>query len=240
MNKINWLVLGASSAIAKAFMEQAAPDTRCFILVGRDPEDLAVTSNHLQLRYGVSCEVITLDLNQAKDLETIKQRLIEHHHHLGLFIAHTSQYQNQSLTQENISRTIMVNIHATCQIINYFVQFTEKPEAIIYLSSVAGDRGRYKNSLYGASKKSVEIYLEGLKPVLPKLYILCLRLGFIDTPATYGQPGIFLAKTPKQCAHYCYQAYRKKQNRLYFPWFWRYIMLVIKMIPDKLYKQLKF
>lgn len=237
--KTNWLILGASSPIAKAFIEKAASSSRRFILVGRDSEDLNLTAQHIQIKYHVNCEVIALDLQPPASHKLIADRIQKSRHNLSLFIAHTYMSDNDKLDDIKIEKSIQVNVAATCQVIHAFVTQARSPKSIIYLSSVAGVRGRYANSLYGATKKTVETYLEGIKVAHPNIHIAAVRLGFIDTSSTYGKPGIFLAKTPEQCASFCYQLYSKRKTAKYFPWFWRYIMTTIKLLPDKIYNQLK-
>lgn len=239
MKKNTWIILGASSAIAKAFIETAAIDTRHFILVGRDLEDLKITAAHIALKYGVACSALTIDLQDKNCLTLISKQIQSTPHKLSLFIAHTLMLDNDDLDPDKISQSIQTNITISCQIIYQFVTLAKKPNAIIYLSSVAGDRGRHSNSLYGATKKTVEIYLDGLKVSHPKLYILSIRLGFIDTRSTYGKAGIFLSQSPTKCAQFCYKLMSQKKNKRYFPWFWRYIMTIIKLIPEFIFKKLK-
>lgn len=236
--KSSWIIMGASSPIAKAFIELAAPDTRLFVLVGRDEEDLKLTAEHIQIKYHVPCEVLQIDLTQPHQMISLKQHINTCHHELSLFLAHTTLIENNTLTEETIDTLIKVNFQSSCQIVSHFVKHAKKPKTILYLSSVAGERGRSSNSLYGATKKALETFLEGLKVKYPAIFILSLRLGFIDTSATYGKPGIFLAKSPEQCAAHCYKLCKQQKTRRYFPWFWRYIMTAIKLIPDRLYKKL--
>ena len=97
----------------------------------------------------------------------------------------------------------------------------QKQHTILYLSSVAACRGRAKNSLYGASKTAIEIYLQGLQQAATKQqHITIARLGFIDTKQTYGVPGIFYAAPPKECAEACWKAIKRKKRLFYFPKFW--------------------
>lgn len=239
MSKTNWLILGASSPIAKEFINSAAPNCYHFILVGRSQDDINHTAADLEIRHNKSSEILILDLQNDKDLLLLKNKIKNFQHNLSIFIAHTLMYDNNELDKDKISQSIQTNIISSCQIIHSFVNYTPKANSIIYLSSVAGDRGRNSNSLYGATKKAVEVYLDGLKISHPKIFIAIIRLGFIDTSATYGKKGVFLAATAKQCAYFCFKTFITKRNKLYFPWFWRYIMLVIKLIPSKIFNKLK-
>ncbi len=239
MKTLNWIILGASSPIAKAFARVVASQSHSMILVGRTTEDLQITSNDIKIRYGISCTPLTLDLAKVKSLDTLFSYLQKTPGKSGIFIAHTISYQNDELEKSRIRNLLNTNVNTTIELIHRFVFEFERSESLIYLSSVAGDRGRGNNSLYGGSKKIVETYLDGLKVTQKKVSIHSPRLGFIDTPQTFGKAGVFLARSPKQCAQFCLSLLNKKCYRRYYPWFWRYIMLVIKLIPEKLFNRLK-
>lgn len=69
--------------------------------------------------------------------------------------------------------------------------------------------------------------------------MLTVKPGFVDTPMTQGMEGLFLVATPDQVANDILRAYTRKKDILYTPWFWRYIMLIIKSVPERLFKKLK-
>lgn len=233
-----WIILGASSTIAKAFMKELAPLTQHLILVGRDKTDLEHSAEDLKIRYHIRCDVVVADLANEKDIDDVCTLIQNSHAKLSLFIAHSVGTQNKDLNKNEINALVKANIQATTQIIHQFIYHAKQPQSLIYLSSVAGDRGRGLNSLYGASKKAIETYLDGLKTTVKHVDIYAIRLGFIDTPQTYGKPGIFLAKSPADCAAFLHKIHAKRLHRKYYPWFWRYIMLVIKAIPEKVFNRL--
>lgn len=239
MHKSNWIIVGASSPIAKAFMSVAIKSTRQFLLIGRDHDDLRLTARNLMIRYNVPSKVISADLSLTDKFNELITAITSLPGETNIFLAHTLMVSNDELNSHLINKTIAVNINATSQLIHAFINQCQQPKTILYLSSVAGERGRAGNSFYGASKKAIDIYLDGIKVSNPNLKIISLRLGFIDTKLTYGRSGVFLAKSPEACAKFCYKLFQKKINRKYYPFFWRYIMLIIKCIPEKLFKHLK-
>jgi hypothetical protein len=234
----DWIILGASSSIAKAFMKKVAHKVHHLILVGRDKVDLEHSAQDLKIRYHIRVDVIQADLSLEKDINDICFLIENSNAKLSLFIAHSAGFQNKDLNQAHIQSLINTNIQSTIQLIHHFIYHAKKPQSLIYLSSVAGDRGRSANSLYGASKKAIEVYLEGLKTSIKHIDIFAIRLGFIDTPQTYGKKGVFLAKSPEKCATFLDKIQVKRLNRQYYPWFWRYIMLIIKAIPKKIFNRL--
>lgn len=233
-----WVIFGATSMIAKEFAHLAAQSGHNLRLVGRNKEELLIIETDIRLRYQVECDCIVLDLSQNDiNLEFLTTPT---DNELNLFIAHSVFTVNNHLNTLTISELIHVNILSTVQIINAYLNRDQTKHQLIYLSSVAGCRGRAKNSLYGASKAAIEVYLEGLQQAAPlNQQISIARLGFIDTKQTYGQSGIFYAAPPKACAKACWNALKKRKRLFYYPFFWQWIMTIITTIPFVIYKKLK-
>ena len=107
------------------------------------------------------------------------------------------------------------------------------------ISSVAGDRGRRSNYAYGASKGALSLYLEGLRHRLDRhgVSVQTLKVGFVDTSMTYGKKGLFLVASPEKVARLAY-ATRGKPGVYYLSRFWRFIMLTIRLIPERLFNRM--
>jgi decaprenylphospho-beta-D-erythro-pentofuranosid-2-ulose 2-reductase len=112
---------------------------------------------------------------------------------------------------------------------------------IVGISSVAGDRGRQSNYYYGSAKAGLTAYLSGLRNRLSGqgVQVLTVKPGFVDTAMTYGLEGMFLVASPEDVGRQIVRAVEKRRNTVYLPWFWRYIMLIIRHIPEFLFKRLK-
>jgi len=112
---------------------------------------------------------------------------------------------------------------------------------IAVISSVAGDRGRKSNYVYGAAKGMVTLFLQGLRNRLAaaEVQVLTIKPGFVDTPMTAAIPkgGPLWAK-PEDIATGILAAIEKKRDVVYLPWFWQWIMLIIRMIPERIFKRL--
>jgi short-subunit dehydrogenase len=106
---------------------------------------------------------------------------------------------------------------------------------------VAGDRGRASKLIYGSSKAGFSAYLSGLRNKLAAsgVHVLSVKPGFVSTRMTAGMdlPALLTA-TPEQVAMAVYKAVIRRQNTLYVKWFWRWIMLIIRLIPEPLFKKL--
>ena len=147
---------------------------------------------------------------------------------------------NDKLTDHTLEQLLTVNVTNTIQLIHAYWNKKQTEHHLLFLSSVAACKGRAKNSLYGASKAAVEVYLQGLQQAASNSqHITIARLGYIDTHVTYGQPGIFYASPPKACAKACWHAVKTKKRLLYHPFFWRYIMGIITHLPFAVYKKMR-
>ncbi|KTD10752.1 hypothetical protein Lgra_1718 [Legionella gratiana] len=237
MRQRTWLVVGASSIIAEKFAHIAAQSGHQLLLVGRQINQLNIIANDIRLRYQVRCDVILVDLAQQVDkLLTVLQN---EERELDVFMAHSDCTDNLHLNAETITQLIKTNILTTTLLIHSYFKRPQKEYHLLFLSSVAACRGRAKNSLYGASKASIEIYLQGLQQAAPNnQHITIARLGFIDTKQTYGVPGVFYAAPPYSCAKTCLKALSKNKRMIYYPFFWRAIMAIITRLPFFLYKKM--
>jgi len=112
---------------------------------------------------------------------------------------------------------------------------------ICAITSVAGDRGRQSNYHYGAAKAGLSVYLQGLRNRLfpAGVNVITVKPGFVDTRMTYGRPGLFLLASPESVAQGIFRAIVKGKSVVYLPWFWRPIMLIVRSIPETIFKRLK-
>jgi short-subunit dehydrogenase len=112
---------------------------------------------------------------------------------------------------------------------------------ICAISSVAGDRGRQSNYLYGAAKAGLSTYLEGLRNRLfpAHVRVITVKPGFVDTRMTYGRPGLFLLASPERVGKGIFRAIVKGKAVVYVPWYWRFIMLMVQSIPEAVFKRLR-
>jgi short-subunit dehydrogenase len=112
---------------------------------------------------------------------------------------------------------------------------------IVGISSVAGDRGRQSNYVYGSAKSGLTAFLQGLRNRLypSGVHVMTVKPGFVDTAMTFGLPGLFLVANPQDVGEKLAASAEKGKDEVYIPGFWRYIMAIIKSIPERLFKTLK-
>mgnify|MGYP000704499895 CR=1 FL=1 len=121
-------------------------------------------------------------------------------------------------------------------------KFEEQGKGTIsVISSVAGDRGRQSNYIYGTAKGALNIFMQGLRNRLHRagVQVLTIKPGFVDTPMTADLSKGILWVQPEKIADDIYQAIKKNKNEIYTPWFWRPVMMIIKSMPGFVFNRLK-
>ncbi|QDQ39321.1 SDR family NAD(P)-dependent oxidoreductase [Legionella geestiana] len=232
-----WIVVGATSAIAEAFARMTAAEGAPLLLVARNIERLKVLQADIRLRYKTPCDILACDL--AKDSTPLLHAIENLPGEVFLFLAQGLVLDNNVLDKHTIDNMLAVNSASVIHSVHTCLQRAQNTQQIVFLSSVAGMRGRARNSLYGGTKSAVEVYLQGLQQESVKnRHITIARLGFIDTQNTFGLKGAALAISPERAARACLHAIRHKKRMVYIPFFWRIIMGVIVWLPFWMFKRL--
>jgi decaprenylphospho-beta-D-erythro-pentofuranosid-2-ulose 2-reductase len=238
-----WLVLGASSSIARAFIRLAASEGAELILAGRDMEDMKRTAADARLRGAPKVDLRHFDALDRKDhaefVDALPRRPFNTLLVFGLLHAQEAIDRNPSLAEEVIGVNYLGAVSILSRLEPHLA--AQGQGALVVLSSVAGDRGRPSNFVYGSAKAGLNTYLQGLRSRLAGkgVSVTTIKAGFMDTAMTYGLPELFLVASPEACARVCRAAAAKGRNTLYFPAFWWLIMAIIKAIPEALFKRLK-
>lgn len=239
------LIIGATSAIAHETAKCFAKEGAELFLVGRSEEKLAVVAGDLKVRGARRCESAGLDLNDLERHGALLQQAIEVLGGLDmLLIAHGSLGDQQKCERsvEETLKELTTNALSVISLLtlsaNYFEQ--QKSGCIAVISSVAGDRGRQSNYVYGTAKAAVNAFLQGLRNRLAKsgVAVLTIKPGFVDTPMTaHIKKGPLFAQ-PQRVGEGIYQAMKQGKDVVYLPWFWRPIMLIVGSIPERIFKKL--
>ncbi|PIZ04156.1 MAG: short-chain dehydrogenase [Gammaproteobacteria bacterium CG_4_10_14_0_8_um_filter_38_16] len=233
-----WIIAGATSAIATCFAHIAAKKGDQLILLGRDLEKLTAIQNDLQVRYRADVSFFAFDALKTDEHEAIAVSCLQcATHPISLLVAFGAMISGSASTHSRAEMltTIDTNFTGAVSITGAFLPFFKKQKQghILFLGSVAGDRGRASNFDYGSAKAALVPFCDGLRATLRNdhVSVTLMKMGYIDTPMIYGKPGVFLVAKPMDCARACWHAAENKVAMRYFPWFWRWIMLIFKMIP---------
>ena len=242
------VILGATSAIAQQVARLMAADGLDLLLVGRSLERLELLRSDLQARGAGQVWLVISDLVDGADplsiLTSAKTKLPDFD---TVLIAHgTLLDQEQTQVDPALAqREIENNFTSVVALATAFARHFEERSAgtLAVISSVAGDRGRKSNYVYGAAKAGLSVFLEGLSARLhPRgVRVLNIKPGPVDTPMTANMKKSGLFATPQRVAADIYGALKSdKSGVLYTPWFWRWIMLVIRTLPTSIMRKLSF
>lgn len=239
------LILGATSAIARATAAAFAAQGHPLYLAARDLDELRRSAADLHLRYGVEVRYGLFDAEATETHAAFLQTVIEEMQGLrGVVLAFGYLGDQQAARDFSVgAKVIASNFTGAASILSHCANYFEPLQRgfIIGISSVAGDRGRQSNYVYGAAKGALSLYLQGLRNRLfaSGVRVITIKPGFVDTAMTYGLPGLFLVASPHAVGERIVAALDKSADVVYLPWFWRYIMLIIKHIPEPIFKRLK-
>lgn len=246
------LILGASSAVAEALARQLAREGWDLILAGRHRARLEPVAADLALRFGAGTVVWEFDALDLPGHASLAQRVSVACGDFHLVVCVFGYLGDQELVRrdtDEMVRTLNTNFLGAAVVLGHLANYLEGREdeghgtarrGIIAITSVAGDRGRQSNYTYGAAKGGLALFLQGLRNRLARagVHVMTAKPGFIDTPMTEGMEGLFLVASPERVAADVLRGYRRGRDVIYTPWFWRWILLIIRLIPERLFKRL--
>ena len=239
------LILGATSAIARATAAAFAARGDALYLASRDEDELRRIAADLRLRYGVEICHGYFDAEATGTHEAFFKTVVTEMPNLSGIVLAFGYLGDQHAARDFKSgaNIIASNFTGAASILSHCANHLESLHYgfIIGISSVAGDRGRQSNYVYGAAKGALSLYLQGLRNRLYPIgvRVVTIKPGFVDTAMTFGLPGMFLVASPQSIGKRIVRALDKSADVVYLPWFWRYIMLIIKLIPERVFKRMK-
>jgi short-subunit dehydrogenase len=239
------MILGASSAIARGTAAAMAKQGYSLYLAGRDEQELQRDASDLQLRFGVNVGFGLFDAEQYGQHPAFLEQVIAEMGALaGVVVAfgYLGEQEKAALDFDETLAIINRNYVGAVSILNLCAQRMEGDGRgfIVGITSVAGDRGRQSNYTYGSAKGAFSLYLQGLRNRLASsgVQVVTVKPGFVDTGMTFGLEGMFLVASPRYVGEQIARAVEKGKDIIYLPWFWRYIMLIITHIPERIFKRL--
>jgi decaprenylphospho-beta-D-erythro-pentofuranosid-2-ulose 2-reductase len=238
------LLLGAGSDMATALARKFASKGYDVQLAARNARRLEPLRSDLSIRYGTTAALLEFDALNFDSHKTFWKELpVKPDVTICIFgyLGDETKAESDWIECRNI---LEVNYIGAVSILNIIANdyILQQSGTIIGISSVAGERGRQSNYLYGSAKAGFTIYLSGLRNRLfhHGLHVITVKPGFVYTRMTEGLtlPPLLTAN-PEQVANAIGKAFEKKKNVVYVKWFWRWIMLIIKSVPESIFKKLK-
>ena len=243
----NIVVIGATSAIAKEAARIYASQGAALYLVARNEEKLSVLAKDLKVRGCSELYTKLLDIALIEEHETMVNDIFARMGRVDRVLIAHGILPDQAACEADASvalAALQTNALSTISLLTHLANKFEKQKfgTIAVITSVAGDRGRQSNYVYGSSKAMVSVFLQGLRGRLCKsnVTVLDIKPGFVDTPMTAAIEKGPLFASPEQVGKSIVKAIESDKSVLYTPFFWRPIMMVVKGIPEAIFKHLKF
>jgi short-subunit dehydrogenase len=237
------LIIGAKSDIAKATAREYAKNGYDLYLAARNSHDLEEFSKDITMRTQISVKLVELDILDYKSHHVFYDTLEEKPLGVISAIGYLGEQDKAQSDFEESQRIMDTNYTGIVSLFNIISDDFEKRKSgfIVGISSVAGDRGRKSNYIYGSAKAALTTYLSGLRNRLydVQVHVLTIKPGFVATKMTKNMdlPKKLTAQ-PEVVAKDIYTAQQKGKNILYTKWIWRWIMLIIRNIPEFQFKKM--
>jgi decaprenylphospho-beta-D-erythro-pentofuranosid-2-ulose 2-reductase len=239
------LVLGATSAIAIAVARKLAAGGASFYLVARSEAKLEAVACDLETRGAHAVFAHVLDLDNTAGHPEMLARAAETLGHIDLaLIAHGIMGDKKAVQEDYVAagKVFETNFLSAASLSTWLANYFEARGAgvLAVISSVAGDRGRKSNYVYGASKGALNIFLDGLRNRVDRagVQVLTIRPGFVSTPMTAHLKQTALFAHPNKVADGILHAIAARKDVVYLPKIWRPIMFLIRNIPERIFKKM--
>ena len=238
------VTIGATSAMAHETLKHFANEGAHLFLVGRNASKLHSVADDLRVRGAKEVTIFLLDMNE---FDKHSELLAQAQNRLGridlLFVAH-GILPDQKDCEEDVEvalHSFSTNAVSVISLLTLAAPIFEEQQhgTIAVISSVAGERGRRYNYLYGSAKAAVSTFLQGLRSRLfhAGVAVVTIKPGPIDTPMTVNHRKNLLFASKEKAGADIYQAIIKGKQTVYVPWFWQVIMTIIKVIPETIFKR---
>lgn len=245
MNQTNKvLILGASSSVALELSKILAEKGYTLQLAARSIDRLIPLKNDLIIRFSCRIELLEFDAEDMVSHGSFYNSLSSKPDIVVCLFGLLGEQDEAEKDWQKAQKILTVNYVGAVSILNVIAQdFKKKGNGVIVgVSSVAGERGRQSNYLYGSAKAGFTAYLSGLRNQLFRynVRVITVNPGFIKSKMTEKiETPKLLTATPKQVALAIVRSIEKNQDVVYTLWLWRWIMLIIKLIPEFIFKRLK-
>jgi decaprenylphospho-beta-D-erythro-pentofuranosid-2-ulose 2-reductase len=239
------LILGATSGIAQNVSRCFAAEHARLFLVARDPEKLKTLPGDLKIRGAESVETCEADLTDDSSFPLIISKSVAVWGGLdAALLAHGTLPDQMSVENDPalLRNSIEVNyVSAVSLLMQLGKAFEDQRSGVLaIIGSVAGDRGRRSNYVYGSAKAALATFVAGLRLRLAaaNVQVVLIKPGWVSTPMTAHLPQNFLFASSEQVGRGVYKAIISPRPIVYLPWYWKWIMRMIRSLPEPVFAKL--
>jgi decaprenylphospho-beta-D-erythro-pentofuranosid-2-ulose 2-reductase len=243
-------VFGATSAIAQAWMRlltqrMASSGGAGFFLVARNAGHLESVAKDLIARGASAVYAETANLDETSTHSAMLERAVASFGGLDCALIAHGFLSDQSAGEKDFSiaaASLQTNFLSAASLVTWLANYfaAQHSGVIAVISSVAGDRGRKSNYIYGSAKAGLNAFLDGVRNRVDRegVQVLTIRPGFVATPMTAHLPQGPLFATPETVARDIQNAIESRRDVMYTPWFWRWIMAIVRIVPEWKFKKM--
>lgn len=242
------ILIGASSGIGAALAKRLASEGWTLALLARRADLLTALCSEINQQAGEMRAVAYVhDVIKTDEVPALLRRIVADLGGLDLFVYNTGINHRVNLTEFDFEKdqqmTVSNYIGALAWLNPVSAMFqAARAGTIVGIGSVAGDRGRVGAPGYNASKAALHTYLEALRNRLTRhgVHVLTVKPGFVNTDMVKASQSAFLVISPEKAAADISKAIRRRKQTIYTPWFWSWLMLIIRHIPSVVFRRLSF
>lgn len=233
------LMIGATSSLMQSLCRALAARGFALVLAGRNEGELQLLAADLFTRFSVETRLLPADLLDAGFSAVDFIALAGDFDTVVIGVGDMAAGQDEL---DAIAYAAHINYIVPSQIAQAAAQRLADAGggSVVIISSVAGDRGRASNYVYGSAKAAISTFASGLRNRYAKtgVHVMTVKPGFTDTPMTWGMHSPLVASR-HYVADKIAAAMEKRKDVVYVPFYWRFIMLIIMHIPERVFKKLK-
>lgn len=233
------VIFGATSTIAEAYAKQSAHENT-FYLIGRNTEKLQIISKHLEVTGASKVYTTAADLSEFDKHPSLVQNIFTTLGKVDIVLFAHGTMSDEENSELNYEKTLSSLKNNALSIISLLTLIRPKMEeqqsgSIAVITSVAGDCNLRRNFIYASEKAFLSAYIKGLSQKLYSkgIQVLDIKPGRVKSPMTAGMKQDWSIANPEVVAKDIIKAIQKRKFVVYTPFYWRYIVYIIRSIPMK-------
>jgi len=240
-----WIILGATSTIARSFARLVSERGDGVLLAGRDMADMKATASDCAARGAPKVDTIAFDARDSRSFATILKRAarIEGTLSVAIFVGSMPTQDEMDADPSLILGTVTDNFTGPAEFLTMIAPILEARGSgtIVGVGSVAGDRGRIGNYVYGAAKAGFHTYLSGLRNRMGRkgVHVMTVKPGTVDTAMTWGMDKLPFLAQPEKVAADILRGVDRQKDTIYTPLIWWPVMTIIRLVPERIFKKLQ-
>lgn len=244
---MNFIVVGASAGLGRALAEKLAQKGHNLLIVAGSEPDLDAIASDLKIRYSVKIERLALRVKcDSQSVESIRSAAAALGQIDGLLfpLGYSRGDDDGTLAASDIDRIVNSNLSGIMALTAAFLpdMLARGQGQLVFFGSVASERGRSSNIAYAAAKRGLQSFYESVRHrcAASKIKVHYYQIGYLNTQQTFGKKLPFPAAEPEQAAEFMVSRLGHDSGSCYFPWFWQFICLILRLTPWFAFKKLKF